>query len=118
MLNIVPFAHALADETRCRILHLVMSEALCVCELAEVLRLPQSTLSSQLAVIQRAELLTAEKRGKWMFYRVRTEMRPLLRSLFKRFESTAEVAPQLLKDLKSAAACLSQRSAACCPPST
>ena len=39
----VLFAQALADETRWRILRLVFAEALCVCELADILQLPQST---------------------------------------------------------------------------
>ena len=118
MREAVQFAHALADETRWRILRLVFDQALCVCELADVLRLPQSTLSSHLKVIQLAELLECERRGKWMFYRVKTDLKPLLRTLFKHFESGGKGHPVLARDARNTEIRLSQREKLCCPGPT
>ena len=42
MNSAVMFARALADETRWRIVRLVMDQAFCVCELADILEMPQS----------------------------------------------------------------------------
>ena len=111
----ITFAHALADETRWRIIHLVFEEALCVCELAEVLALPQSTLSSHLKVIQKAELLDCERQGKWMFYRVKPVFHPLLKSLFKHFASSRLTDATLAKDARKARARLARRDKSCCP---
>ena len=111
----ITFAHALADVTRWRIIHLVFDEAMCVCELADVLNLPQSTLSSHLKVIQKAELLACERQGKWMFYRVKPEFRALLKGLFKHFASTNLTDPTLAKDARKARARLTQRETSCCP---
>ena len=118
MREAVQFAHALADETRWRIVHLVFDQALCVCELADVLKLPQSTLSSQLKVIQRADLLECERRGKWMFYRVKAGVKPLLRVLFKHFAPGDHQHPVLARDARNTEIRLSQREKLCCPGPT
>jgi len=115
MREAVQFTHALADETRWRIVHLVFDRALCVCELSDVLKLPQSTLSSQLKVIQRAGLLESERQGKWMFYRVRPQLKPLLRALFKHFESDSATDPVLARDARKTETRLAQREKLCCP---
>lgn len=111
----VSFAHALADTIRWRIIHLVFDHPLCVCELAETLKLPQSTLSSQLRVIQKAGLLDCERQGKWLFYRVKPEYRSLLTAFFKHFESTKVSDPQLIKDAEKAQLCVQRREKICCP---
>ena len=115
MRTAITFAHALADETRWRIIHLVFEEALCVCELADVLGLPQSTLSSHLKVIQKAELLACERRGKWMFYRVKPAFHPLLKTLWKHFASSSLTDPVLARDARMARSRLTQREKNCCP---
>ena len=53
---IVAFSRALADPTRWRIIRLVMEDALCVCELADILEMPQSSVSSHVQVIRKAGL--------------------------------------------------------------
>ncbi|RYD17419.1 MAG: ArsR family transcriptional regulator, partial [Verrucomicrobiaceae bacterium] len=61
MTDIVTFSRALADPTRWRIVRLVMDDALCVCELADILEMPQSSVSSHVQVIRKAGLLESEK---------------------------------------------------------
>jgi DNA-binding transcriptional ArsR family regulator len=61
---------ALADETRIRILNLLVRDGdLCSCEIEAVLRLTQSNASRHLAKLRDAGLITAEKRGQWVHYR-------------------------------------------------
>ena len=111
----IAFARALADRTRWRIIHLVFDRALCVCELADVLKLPQSTLSSHLRVIQRADLLDCERREKWLYYRVKADCQPLLRALFRHFETTSETVPALARDARKAESRVIKREENCCP---
>jgi ArsR family transcriptional regulator len=111
----ISFAHALADRTRWRIIHLVFEKALCVCELADVLKLPQSTLSSHLRVIQKAELLDCERQGKWLFYRVKPEFQPVLRALFKHFDEAITADSTLVRDASKAETRLGKRAQICCP---
>jgi ArsR family transcriptional regulator len=66
----------LADPARIRLLSLIASgpggEA-CVCNLVEPLRLGQPTVSHHLKVLHEAGLLDRERRGRWVYYRVRPE---------------------------------------------
>lgn len=63
---------AVADRTRLRILHLVLTAeepSVCVCELADALNLPQYVVSKHLAVLRQAGLVDDERVGTWVHYR-------------------------------------------------
>jgi ArsR family transcriptional regulator len=63
---------ALADETRLRIFRLVTQQELCVCEIEDLLDLPQSLVSNHLAVLRRNGLVEARRDAedaRWIFYR-------------------------------------------------
>jgi ArsR family transcriptional regulator, arsenate/arsenite/antimonite-responsive transcriptional repressor len=79
--NAVALAQALADETRWRIANLIADEPLCVCELADILGLPQSTLSSHLKVMRVGGAVTTERSEKWAYYRLSIEVVPILRAM-------------------------------------
>lgn len=61
---------ALADETRLRILVLLLEGELCVCELIAALALPQSTISRHLAYLKKTGWLLDRRQGVWMYYRL------------------------------------------------
>jgi ArsR family transcriptional regulator len=61
----------LADPTRLRLLALLRREELSVAELQEVLDMAQSRISSQLALLRQAELVTDRREGKKAFYSLR-----------------------------------------------
>ena len=67
-----PLFRALADETRLKIFALLTKEELCVCEIEDVLGLPQSLVSNHLAVLRRAGLVRHRRDAtdsRWIFYR-------------------------------------------------
>jgi DNA-binding transcriptional ArsR family regulator len=113
MSNVVTFSKALGDATRWRILHLVMEEALCVCELADILGMPQSSVSSHVQVIRRSGMLESETCGKWTYFRVLPRYRKLLREIEKSFPYPA--AGQLEADAANAVRRLATRETSCCP---
>lgn len=115
MLQAVQFAHALADETRWRIIQLINDEALCVCELADILKMPQSSVSSHLQVIRKAGLLANERCEKWIYYRVEASFRPLITSISKQFSASPTSDATLAKDARLAIKRLTQRDESCCP---
>ena len=49
---------------------MLAEKSLCVCEMTEVLKLSQSTVSGHLRVLKDAELLEDEKDGLWVEYRL------------------------------------------------
>jgi ArsR family transcriptional regulator len=61
---------ALADRTRLRILGLLASGEVCVCDIHQSLALPQPTTSRHLAYLRRAGLVSARKDGLWVHYRL------------------------------------------------
>jgi len=63
---------ALADETRLRILALLLEGELCVCEIMAALALPQSTISRHLAYLRNSGWVNDRRQGVWMYYRLET----------------------------------------------
>jgi ArsR family transcriptional regulator len=61
---------ALSDETRLRILCLLLEGELCVCDLMEVLQLPQSTVSRHLAYLKNSGWVDDRRCGVWMYYSI------------------------------------------------
>ena len=61
---------ALADSTRLRILALLATGEVCVCDIYESLRIPQPKASRHLAYLRRAKLVEARRDGLWMHYRL------------------------------------------------
>lgn len=88
---------ALADETRLRILALLLTqEELCVCDIIAALKLPQSTVSRHLAYLRRNGLVKDRRCGNWMYYSIlgqgndfQLELLKLIRSHVARYPSTA-----------------------------
>jgi ArsR family transcriptional regulator len=77
---------ALADETRLRILALLLSEGeLCVCDIIAALKLPQSTTSRHLGHLRKAGWVNDRRCGLWIYYSIRDsganqkELIPLLK---------------------------------------
>ena len=59
---------AFSDRIRLRILHLLLEGEMCVCDLVNILKVPQPTASRHLAYLRKAGLVSADKRGLWMYY--------------------------------------------------
>jgi ArsR family transcriptional regulator len=74
---------ALADPARLRLLSLIAScpgSEACGCDLTTPIGLSQPTVSHHLKVLHEAGLLERERRGRWVFYKVRPEPLASLRS--------------------------------------
>ncbi|MFN6043947.1 MAG: ArsR/SmtB family transcription factor, partial [Verrucomicrobiota bacterium] len=99
------FFRAMADETRWRIVRLVADRALCVCELADILEMPQSSVSSHVQIIRKAGMLESETCGKWTYFRIERGHLPLLRAVLKNFPGSELRA----SDLKRAEARMARR---------
>ncbi len=68
---------ALGDPVRLRLLSLIASHdggEACVCELTGVFDLTGATISHHLKVLREAGLISGERRGTWIYYRVHPEV--------------------------------------------
>jgi ArsR family transcriptional regulator, arsenate/arsenite/antimonite-responsive transcriptional repressor len=70
---------ALADQTRLRILGLLLTGEVCVCHIHESLRIPQPKASRHLAYLRRAGLVETRREGLWIHYRLAVSSEPILR---------------------------------------
>ncbi|MGE5188455.1 MAG: ArsR/SmtB family transcription factor [Gemmatimonadota bacterium] len=61
---------ALSDETRLRILKMLESRPLCVCEIQYVLKGSQPNVSHHLKTLSEAGLVESKKDGLWIAYRL------------------------------------------------
>ena len=61
---------ALADPIRLRILGLLSSREMCVCEVMVALDLTQPTASHHLRILENVGLVKDRKEGKWVFYSI------------------------------------------------
>lgn len=59
---------SLSDPNRLRILKMLQTKSLCVCEITEVLQLAASTVSKHLSVLKETGFIIEEKDGKWVNY--------------------------------------------------
>lgn len=59
---------ALAEPTRLKILEMLSSEEMCVCEIIDKLHLSQPAISHHLKILRQADIIKDRKEGKWIFY--------------------------------------------------
>jgi ArsR family transcriptional regulator len=74
--QVAPLLKALADPVRLRLMSLVASRVggeACVCDLNDAFDLSQPTISHHLKVLHEAGLVDRDKRGVWVYYRVRSQ---------------------------------------------
>ena len=81
----------LADPTRLRIAILMLNSELCVCDLTEILALPQPSVSRHMANLKAAGLVEDRREGRWVHYRL-AEV-PVLRELRSYLELLAAEEP-------------------------
>ena len=69
---------ALGDATRLRILGLLLTGEVCVCDIHETLKIPQPKASRHLAYLRRAGLVDTRREGLWIHYRLAELADPVL----------------------------------------
>jgi ArsR family transcriptional regulator len=89
---------AFSDRTRLRILHMLQGGELCVCDIVEVLGVPQPTASRHLAYLRRAGLVRARKDGLWVHYRLAPAKSDLHKKLLECLSCCLSGVPELQRD--------------------
>jgi ArsR family transcriptional regulator len=73
MRDLVKAMKTLSDETRLRILNLLLERECCVCEVMQVLGTSQSTASRGLGALYDAGFLKRRREGTWVLFSINTE---------------------------------------------
>ncbi len=88
----------LSDPTRLRLLALVLREELSVAELQEILGMGQSRISSQLALLRQANLVSDRREGKKAFYSLRENLPERQLALIKAAAESVGELPIMAED--------------------
>jgi ArsR family transcriptional regulator len=92
---------AVGDPTRTRILKLLESGGLCVCQVQAVLGLAPSTVSKHLTILKIAGLVEDRRDGKWIEYALTDESsNPHARPALELLKSTLDRDPAIVADRK------------------
>jgi ArsR family transcriptional regulator len=89
---------ALSDRSRLRILKMLETRPMAVCEVREVLGLSMSTISKHLAILREAGFILDDKDGRWIEYRLNDEKLPVIESLLEHLSRWVEEDPLVLSD--------------------
>lgn len=113
MIQITSIFKLLSDDTRLRILLLLFQKDLCVCEISGILNVSQPSVSKSLSKLRDLNLVTDDRREKFVFYSLRKDNTFLTHTLNQILAQVDEY-PQILEDsirLENKEAFLNQ----CCP---
>jgi len=89
---------ALSDPNRVRIIKILETKQLCVCELQDLVGLAQSTVSKHLKVLEEAGLVDYHKEGSWFIYRLSEgEESDYAGAMLERMKEWLNGEPQLLE---------------------
>src|ERR1700728_4233307 len=91
---------AFSDRTRLRILHMLLGGELCVCDIVDVLGVPQPKASRHLAYLRRAGLVEARKEGLWSYYKLKPGKNAFHTKLLEWLGCCFADVPELAKDAK------------------
>ena len=101
----------LSDPTRLRLLSLLLHEELAVAELQEILGMAQSRISSQLALLRKADVVVDRREGKKAFYSLRPGIPSKSLALLRAACDAIADLPELAEDRSSLERSLQKRRA-------
>ena len=97
---------ALSDETKLRILNILMQRECCVCEVMQALEISQSKASRNLSTLYDAGFIKLKKDGLWSVYSLdeegMAEYLPLLITAAKKALENSEIAASDIERLQNA----------------
>ena len=102
---------ALGDATRLRILGLLLTGEVCVCDIHDSLKISQPKASRHLAYLRRAGLVAARRQGLWMYYRLADVRDPLVDTIRRAVTHTLSHVESIRRD----AGRLEKRTGCCLP---
>lgn len=100
MLKILNITKALSDETRVRVLMMLTSGELCVCQIIEMLGLAPSTVSKHMFILRQAGLVETRKEGRWIYYRLTDRKVQTAREILNWLQRHLKNDKRILDDVK------------------
>lgn len=105
MKDVLRILRLLSDETRLRIVMILMRRELCVCQIMAVLGISQPLISRNLALLDDAGLLNERREGKLVFYSLRKDLPQFISRLIKSISEELKDDEVTLVDLETLKDC-------------
>lgn len=93
---------ALADPTRLAMIWCLCKaeEPVCVCDFTATFDLGQPTISHHMGKLKAAGLVESEKRGVWIYYRVREDLPPATARLLAALVAESDGSPRVARRIR------------------
>ena len=98
MEQLIQLFRALSEEARLRIVMLLTSGELCVCDLMAILEEPQSKISRHLAYLTHSGLTKGKRVGVWMHYSLKKPLDEVYKAEIEFLKKRLSHLPQLCSD--------------------
>lgn len=102
---------ALSEESRLRIVSLLLDKDMCVCELENSLNMTQSNVSRHLSALKKCKILDSRKNAQWIYYYISPQFKEEHRLLWEYLSVNLKKLPTYADDV---AACEKSRGCNLC----
>lgn len=89
---------ALAEESRLRIMALLIQDEMCVCEIEECLKMTQSNVSRHLTALKNCGILDSYKQAQWAYYKTSDKFKEENQNLWLYLVEKLKELPNYQKD--------------------
>ncbi len=104
---------ALSEESRLRIISLLLNGELCVCEIEACLKMTQSNASRHLTALKKCGILESYKNAQWTYYRVNDGFIQANKELWEYLKHRLKELPSYLSDIETYQKCKAQELCSC-----
>lgn len=103
--KVVDIFKALSEESRLRILALLLDEELCVCEIEHCLNMTQSNASRHLTVLRQCGILDYHKKAQWAYYQISKDFKANNKGLWEYLSVELKKLPNYQQDYEQRIKC-------------
>lgn len=104
---------ALSEESRLRILALILEGELCVCEIESCLKMTQSNASRHLTTLKNSGILESYKKAQWTYYRLNNNFIQENKDLWEYLKNRLKELPSYSSDYEEYQKCKEQALCEC-----
>lgn len=98
----------LAEESRIRILSMLLEGEMCVCEIEACLKMTQSNASRHLTALRKSGILERCKRAQWMYYKISRKFIEENKELWEYLKNRLKELPSYISDYEEYKKCKEQ----------
>lgn len=98
----------LAEESRIRILSILLEGEMCVCEIEACLKMTQSNASRHLTALRKSGILESSKRAQWIYYKISRKFIEENKELWEYLKNKLKELPSYISDYEEYKKCKAQ----------